>query len=120
MEYKNQSFKGKEFKVIKGSTHPEYSYYTFESEESNFRNKYWNIKKDDVVFDIGSSYGSYALTACAMDAKVYAFEPEPTVFHGLVNNILINNWQNICYPFNFGLYDSETSVNMKEYAPHWP
>jgi len=27
MQIKNQTFKNKEFKVIKGTTHPEYSFY---------------------------------------------------------------------------------------------
>lgn len=75
MEIRTISFKGKEFKIIKGSTHPDYSFDTFDKEEHEFRNKYWNIQDGDVVFDIGSSYGSYALTACAAGAeKVYAFE----------------------------------------------
>lgn len=120
IDYKMQSFKGKSFKTIKGNTHPDYSNDTFEKEERNFREKYWNIEKNDVVFDIGSSYGSYALTASAMESKVYAFEPEPTVYCDLLSNITINGWQDRCYPFNIGLYDSETSIDMKSYAPHWP
>jgi len=115
-----QTFKNKQFKTIIGNAHPDYSNDTFEKEEHEFREKYWNIKENDVVFDIGSSYGSYALTASVMGAKVYAFEPEPNVFCDLLTNITINNWQTRCYPFNFGLYSSETSVDMKSYAPHWP
>lgn len=120
METKDQIFKGKQFTVIKGMTHPSYSYFTFEGEENEFRNKYWNIKENDVVFDIGSSYGSYALTACALGAKVYAFEPEQTVFSDLISNIAINKWQDKCLAFNTGLWSSVGLVNMKDYAPHWP
>lgn len=119
-EVKFQSFKGKEFKVAKGSTHPEYSFFTFESEENDFRDKYWNIKDQDIVIDVGSSYGSYALSACAMGATVYAFEPEKTVFHDLFTNIAINEWGNKCFAFNFGMYSSKTFVKMSSYAPHWP
>ena len=120
METKKQTFRGKNFYVVKGAVHPDYSYYTFEQEEIDFRYKYWNVQKDDIVFDIGASYGSYTLTAAVMGAMVYSFEPEPTVFYDLTKNIELNNWQTSCFPFNFGLWDSETTVDMKSYAPHWP
>lgn len=115
---KEQTFKGKSFNVIKGSTHPEYSYHTFEIEENEFREKYWNIASGDVVFDVGASYGSYTLTAGAMGADVFCFEPEPTVFNDLKSNIILNRFS--CNMFNVGLSDSTESLNMKDYAPHWP
>lgn len=118
-EGKAQSFKGKEFKVIKGQTHPEYSYSTFEQEEYEFRNKYWDIKADDVVMDVGASYGAYSMSACVMGATVFAIEPEKTVFDDLVHNIQINNFTK-CIPINNALWSSVKSVNMKDYAPHWP
>jgi FkbM family methyltransferase len=117
---KTQTFKGKYFQIIKGNTHPDYSFDTFEREEYEFRNKYWNIKEGDVVLDIGASYGSYSLTACAMGATVYSFEPEKTVFVDLIKNININEWQNKCIPFNIGLWSSPSNIDMKSYAPHWP
>lgn len=119
-ETKTISFKGKNFHIIKGSMHPDYSFDTFDKEENAFRDKYWNIKEGDVVFDIGSSYGSYALTACAMGAKVYAFEPEKTVYNDLVTNIRINDWLSRCFPMNIGMWSSRNTVDMKSYAPHWP
>ncbi len=119
-EYKTQSFKGTEFKVIRGLTHPDYSYHTFEREEHLFREQYWKIQPGDVVFDVGASYGSYAITAIVMGATVFAFEPEPTVFDDLVHNITINNWHSKCFPMNFGMWSEKTSVDMKDYAPHWP
>lgn len=115
-----QTFNGKSFLVAKGTTHPDYSYFTFEQEERDFRDKYWQVKSNDVVFDIGASYGTYTLSAGAMDAKVYTFEPEKTIYCDLVQNITLNGWQDRCYPFNIGLWSSETSVDMKSYAPHWP
>jgi FkbM family methyltransferase len=117
---KTMSFKGKQFFVEKGGVHPEYSYFTFEQEENDFRNTYWNISENDIVIDIGTSYGAYALTACAMGATVYAFEPEKTVYCDLVNNININNWEQRCFASNNGLWSSEKKVDMKGYAPHWP
>ena len=119
-EYKTMFFRDKEFQVVKGLTHPDYSYHTFEREEHEFRNKYWNIQSDDIVYDIGASYGSYTLTACVMGATVYAFEPEKTVFPDLVHNIGINNWHSKCFPMNIGMWSSEVLLDMKTYAPHWP
>jgi FkbM family methyltransferase len=119
-EYKKQFFKGKEFVVVKGTLHPDYSYYTFEQEERNFREKYWDIKENDVVFDVGSSYGSYSLSACALGATVYAFEPEKLVFNDLILNININNWHNKCFGYNFGLHSSEKEIDFAKEASHWP
>lgn len=120
METKKQKFKDKEFTVIKGSVHPEYSYFTFEKEEIDFRDVYWNIQKDDVVFDVGASYGTYTLSAAVMGANVFSFEPEKTVHCDLVQNILINKFEDNCLALNLGLWRDDTVIDMKEYAPHWP
>jgi len=115
-----QYFRDKTFGVLMGSTHPAYSIATFDTEEKDFRETHWDIKKDDVVFDIGASYGAYTLAACSMEAIVYTFEPEKSVYGDLVANINLNNWSDRCFPQNAGLWSSDTTVNMKDYAPHWP
>lgn len=120
IELKKQKFKNNEFKVKKGLLHPEYSYFTFESEENEFRDKYWNISAGDVVFDIGSSYGSYSLSACSMGAIVHSFEPELLVLFDFITNVAINNWHETCFIHNYGLWDSDTQINFRETAPHWP
>lgn len=120
IEIKEQEFKTKKFKVVKGLMHPDYSYFTFDEEEKGFRDKYWNIKNGDVVFDIGASYGSYSLTACVSGAQVYSFEPEPAVFAGLIDNIRVNNWLDEITAFNYGFWSSEKEIDMSTYAPHWP
>lgn len=113
-------FKEKTFIVDQGTTHPAYSLFTFTDEEAEFRNKYWNITDGDVVIDVGSSYGSYALTACVMGATVYCFEPESTVYQDLVKNINLNNWNSKCIAYNCALWDSVQEVDMRQYATHWP
>lgn len=120
METKKQTFKDKEFTVIKGSMHPEYSYFTFEGEERDFRDTYWDIKDRDVVFDVGASYGTYTLSARSVGATVYSFEPEKGVYCDLLNNVLINKFEDKCFAINMGLWSSGTVIDMKEYAPHWP
>jgi FkbM family methyltransferase len=119
-QFKTHIFRGKEFKIIRGATHPDYSYATFDEEEKDFREQYWDIHSGDIVFDVGASYGSYTLTACAYGATVYAFEPEKTVFDDLVSKVGINGWQKQCFPMNIGLWDSKNCIDMKSYAPHWP
>lgn len=116
---KTITFKGKEFQVRKGSANPEYSFDTFDIEEHELRDQYWNIKEGDVVIDVGASYGSYTLTACAMGATVYAFEPEPLVVQDLANNVAINHWEDRCEVFPTGMYSAVTAIHMNEYAPHW-
>lgn len=121
METFNKSFKDKQFKVIKGKIHFDYSLNCFdEPEEKEIKEQHFNIKEGDIVFDIGASYGSYTLPACAAGAIVFAFEPEKTVFDDLVNNIMLNNWHSKCFPFNIGMWENSSIVDMKSYAPHWP
>lgn len=120
METKKQTFREHKFTVIKGSTHPEYSYFTFEGEEKDFREQYWNIKSGEVVFDVGASYGAYTLAACAAGARVFSFEPEKTVYCDLEKNVQVNNWEERCTTERMGFWSSGTTVSMKDYAPHWP
>lgn len=114
------TFKGKSFFVSEGSVHPAYSIATFTEEEVEFKEKYWDIKPDDRVWDIGASYGTYCLSACALGAQVYCFEPEPGVFVDLVRNIKLNNWSQKCLAFNIGMWNEPATIDMKSYAPHWP
>ena len=113
-------FKGTKFFVTQGVTHPAYSIFTFTDEEADFRNQHWDIKEGDVVIDVGCSYGAYALTACALGATVYCFEPEKTVYDDLIKNIRLNDWVSRCTAYNSALWDKPARIDMKEYAPHWP
>lgn len=119
MRIKEQTFKDKAFYVLKGLVHPEYSFYTFETEEREFRDAHWDVKEGDVVFDVGASYGTYTLSALSMGAKVFSFEPEATIFCDLANNVYINDWNDRCFLAPHGLWSSRTTIDMKQYAPHW-
>lgn len=112
-------WRGHTFKVVEGSLHPAYSLHTFD-EERPFREQHWNVKEGDVVFDVGASYGAYALTALACGATVHAFEPEPSVWHDLMLNIELNGWNQRCFATCGGLWNRTGDVDMKSYAPHWP
>lgn len=57
-----------------------------------------NLKKGDVVLDIGAHIGYFSLMAAKVvgqKGKVYAFEPDNRNFQLLKKNILENNYKNI-------------------------
>lgn len=57
-----------------------------------------NIKKGDVVLDIGAHIGYYTLLAAHLvgnKGKVYAFEPDPENFELLKKNVTINGYSNV-------------------------
>jgi FkbM family methyltransferase len=64
------------------------------------------LQPDDVVWDVGASYGIYSLFAGKEfpSIKVYAFEPEPKTFKLLNKNLRLNGIDNVI-PKNYGLGD---------------
>ena len=57
-----------------------------------------NIKKDEIVVDLGAHIGYYTLMMAKLvgqDGKVFAFEPEPRNLELLNKNIKINSYKNI-------------------------
>lgn len=112
-------WRGRHFKAAVGSLHPAYSIDTF-NEERPFREAHFHPKPGDVVFDVGASYGAYALSACSDGATVHAFEPEPSVWEDLMLNIELNDWNGRCTASCLALWSGSGDVDMKSYAPHWP
>ncbi len=57
----------------------------------------FEIKKDDVVIDIGGHIGIFTILASklAENGKIYVFEPMPENFNLLLENIRINNRSNV-------------------------
>src|SRR3990170_7475858 len=49
------------------------------------------VRPDSVVLDVGACLGYYTLLAAKRGAKVYAFEPDESVFRFLLANIQKNN-----------------------------
>lgn len=49
-----------------------------------------SVRPGDLVIDIGANHGFFALYAAGKGARVYAFEPSPTVFKRLEDNIRSN------------------------------
>ena len=56
------------------------------------------VKKGDVVLDIGAHIGYYTLIFARLvgdQGKVFAFEPDPTNFTLLTKNVAANNYKNV-------------------------
>ena len=120
MNESTHTFRGHTFRMLRGSTHPEYSVTCFETEEKDFRERYFNPEPGQVVVDAGASYGSYSLAAAACGASVIAFEPEPSVFVDLKRNIDANGFGGFIKAHCSGLWCEAAIIEMASYAPHWP
>lgn len=62
-----------------------------------------SIKACDVVYDLGSCIGDFAVLAAHRGAKVYAFEPDKNNFDILIKNIEINGMQDRITAYNMAI-----------------
>jgi FkbM family methyltransferase len=51
-----------------------------------------NVKKNDIVVDIGANIGYYTLLMAKNHASVFSYEPEPHNFDLLKKNVILNNF----------------------------
>lgn len=67
--------------------------------------KYYQIKNEDVVIDIGANIGAFSIFAAkaAKGVKVFSYEPNSKTFERLFKNIKINNLENFIFPFQIGI-----------------
>lgn len=62
------------------------------------------VRKEDVLYDVGANVGAYSLYAAKVaGAKVYSFEPSPSTFSLLLENIHLNKLGQQITPFNIPL-----------------
>ena len=73
--------------------------------------KEFEIKKGDIVFDIGAHIGSFSMYAAHKGAIVYAFEPTKTSYDRLVENIKINGYENRVKAYNYGVYNKNGEIS---------
>ncbi len=75
--------------------------------EREFLESFLNeIKEDDIVWDVGASYGIYSIFSAfkTIKGKVYAFEPESSTYKMLMRNVELNKLQNVV-ALQFALMD---------------
>lgn len=75
-------------------------------------------KNSKVFFDIGANIGYYSLLASSIknkDIEVYAFEPMPSAYQFLVQNISLNKYHNIM-PQKLALSDEKGSATFYSIA----
>jgi FkbM family methyltransferase len=67
-----------------------------------------DLQAGQVFYDIGANVGVYTLQAAkrvGKQGRVFAFEPHSANFTRLIENIIINHFQDIVVPCNFALND---------------
>jgi len=65
-------------------------------------------QKRDVIFDVGANIGAVSLisaTYLQKQCEIYAFEPLPTTFSMLFQNIMMNSLGHVITPINIALSD---------------
>lgn len=75
----------------------------FEENELNFI--YYYLREDDIFLDVGTNIGLFALTAAKKikQGAIIAFEPSPTTFERLNENLHLNKAEELIKPFNLAL-----------------
>lgn len=69
------------------------------------------LRKDDVFYDVGANVGAYSLLACGVvGCKGYAFEPVPSTYVRLVENVRLNHLEQRCICVNKGIGAEEGRI----------
>jgi FkbM family methyltransferase len=105
LKTKELEFRGNTFKICYREEYPQdASWFSFD-DEAGVRDRDWNIQPGDVVFDIGSAYGSYALTALASGAeRVWCFNPNGEENIVLLESARANGWDHKVTVYEGGLW----------------
>ena len=65
------------------------SWWSFDDEQE-VRDRHWHVRPGETVLDVGAAFGSYALPALAMGARVVAFSPAEYDTRLLRANLALN------------------------------
>jgi FkbM family methyltransferase len=87
------------------------------NDENDVRRAFWYPKKNDVVFDVGACFGSFALPAAAAGAEVWAFEPYPELWPLLQSNIDANpHLKSLIARVEYGLHKKQMTLTSDMWA----
>ena len=71
------------------------------------------LRPEDFFVDVGANVGSYTVLAGShVEARTFSFEPVPSTFFKLINNISINHLNERVTPFNLALGSKKGSLNL--------
>ena len=75
------------------------------------------IRKDDCVFDVGANIGFFTLTMATANenVEVYAFEPLPSTFNRLRQNIIFNYHLKNIMINNVAVTDRNTQIKINQF-----
>jgi hypothetical protein len=82
------------------------------------------LTPDDFFVDVGANVGSYTVLACAVrGAKGYCFEPVPTTYRRLLDNLRLNDLTSRVVSLNssrYGFNEAEIIKNLEDrgFAPY--
>lgn len=109
VQVRSKEFRGRSFKFaeVRGTPADHASWFSFDDEQE-LRDAFWNPKQGDTVLDIGAAFGSYALPALALGARVICFSPAEFDTELLEKNVSLNtDFEHRCMVVRDGLYSRD-------------
>lgn len=95
------------FAEVRGTPADHASWWSFDDEQE-LRDRYWRPRPGETVLDIGAAFGSYALPALALGARVVCFSPADFDTELLQHNLGLNpELQARCLVSRDGLYSRD-------------
>ncbi len=82
------------------------------SEEEFLRGFLAEVRAGDMVFDVGSCLGLYAIPAACAGAQVVAFEPDPSFRSALARNVELNKLTRCIRIVDWAVADSEGTTTL--------
>ena len=77
-----------------------------------------NVKKNDIVVDVGANIGYYTLLMAKNGACVFSYEPEPQNFELLQKNVILNNFSSNVKLYNKAVsnFNGHSNLVLSEYV----
>ena len=97
------------FLIRKGTTDFQFINYAYERQIRNYILKHQD--EFDTYIDIGACIGEYCVWIASLGKEVFAFEPVPANYEGLMENVSLNKQEKSITAFNVGLGKHEGMVH---------
>jgi len=82
-------------------------------EESSLGAFVFLLQEDDTIWDVGTSIGLFTIHSADKVKKIISFEPEPSIYARLNENVSLNNLNHkvTTYPYALGAESGKMSLN---------